>query len=131
MYPFSSDRSISQLLGEALGELSKLIQTEFAIARIEMSEKLASIAGAGKLIGAGAAIALASLVVILMAIAAALMRAGLPDWAADLCTGGVAAIVGVGLILAGLSRLSSRSLTPSTTLDELQRDRLAAKALTQ
>src|SRR5579872_5714871 len=125
MYPFSTDRSIGELLGEALAELSKLIQTEFAIARTEMSEKVAKMLGAAKLIGVGAAIALAALFIILMAISAALMAAGLPGWASYLLTGGVA------LIMAGASRLSSRSLKPATTLDELRQDRVTAKAMTQ
>lgn len=131
MYPFSTDRSIGELLGEALAELSKLIQTEFAIARTEMSEKVAKTLGAAKLIGVGAAIAFAALFIILMAISAALMAAGLPGWAAYLLTGGVAAIIGGALIMAGASRLSSRSLTPATTLDELRQDRVTAKAMTQ
>src|SRR5579883_67412 len=131
MYPFSTDRSLSELLGDALTELSKLIQTEFAIARIEMSDKAAGMVGAAKLIGAGAAIALAALVLILMAIAAALMRAGLPDWAADLCAGVGAALVALVLILVGLNRFSRRSLAPSATLEELRQDRRTAKALTQ
>ena len=131
MYPFSTDRSISELLGHALTELSKLIQTEFAIARIEMSDKAAGMIDALKLIGAGAALALAGLVVILMAIAAALTLAGLPNWAADLCSGGGAAIIGFVLVLVGLGRFSSKSLTPSATLEQLRQDRLTAKALSQ
>lgn len=131
MYPFSTDRSIPELLGDALAELSKLIQTEFSIARTEMSEKVAKILGAAKLIGGGAAIALAALFIILMAISAALMAAGLPAWAAYLLTGGVAMIIGVALIFAGASRLSSRSLQPSATIEELRQDRVTAKAMTQ
>lgn len=131
MYPFSTDRSIPELLGDALAELSKLIQTEFSIARTEMSERVAKFLGAAKLIGGGAAIALAALFIILMAISAALMAAGLPAWAAYLLTGGVAMIIGVALIFAGASRLSSRSLRPSATIEELRQDRVTAKAMTQ
>jgi uncharacterized membrane protein YqjE len=131
MYPFSTDRTIPELLGDALTELSKLIQAEFAIARLEMAEKVAAMFGAAKLIGIGAAIALCSLVIILMAIAAALMHAGLPDWAAYLITGIGAAIVGAAFVFAGLSRFSSRALTPEATLEQLRKDRLTAKAMTQ
>ena len=131
MYPFPSDRSIPELLGDALTELSKLIQAEFEIARLETADKVASLAGAAKLIGVGAAIALSALVIILMAIAAGLMHAGLPDWAAYLCTGIGAAIIASALIFAGLSRFSSRALTPEATLEEIRKDRLTAKAMTQ
>jgi hypothetical protein len=131
MYPFSTDRSIPELLGDALTELSKLIQAEFAIARLEIADKIAGMLGAAKLIGVGAALALPALVIILMAIAAALMHAGLPDWAAYLCTGIGAAIIAAAFVLAGLSRLSSRALTPEATLEELRKDRLTAKAITR
>jgi uncharacterized membrane protein YqjE len=131
MYPFSSDRGIPELLGDALTELSKLIQAEFEIARLEMADKIASMVGAAKLIGVGAALALSALVIILMAIAAGLMHAGLPDWAAYLCTGIGAAIVGGAFVLAGLSRFSNRALKPEATLEQLRKDRLTAKAMTQ
>ena len=131
MYPLSSDRSIQELLGDALTQLSKLIQAGFEIARLEMADKIVSMAGAAKLIGVGAAIALPALVMILMAIAAALMHAGLPDWAAYLCTGIGTAIVAAALILAGVGRFSSRALKPEATLERLRKDRLAAKAMTQ
>ncbi len=131
MYPFSTDRTIPELLGDALTELSKLIQAEFAIAQLEITDKIAGMLGAAKLIGIGAAIALPALVIILMAIAAVLMHAGLPDWAAYLCTGIAAAIAAAGLIHAGLNRFSSRTLTPEATLEQLRKDRLTAKAMTQ
>lgn len=131
MYPFSTDRSIPELLGDALTELSKLIQAEFAIAQLEMADKIAGMFGAAKLIAVGAALALPALVIILMAIAAALMHAGLPDWAAYLCTGIGAAIIAAAFVLAGLSRFSSRALTPEATLEQLRKDRLTAKAMTQ
>ena len=131
MYPFSTDRTIPELLGDALTELSKLIQAEFEIARLEMAEKISGAVGGAKLIGIGAAIALCSLVIILMAIAAGLMHAGLPDWAAYLVTGIGAAIIGATFVLVGISRFSSRALTPEATLDQLRKDRLTAKAMTQ
>ena len=131
MDPSSPDRSIAGLLGDALAELSKLLQAEFAIARFEMADKIAGLVGAAKLIGIGAAIALPALVLILMAIAAALMHAGLPDWAAYLCTGGGAAIIASAFLLVGLSRFSSRSLAPESTLEELRKDRQTVKAMTQ
>jgi hypothetical protein len=59
------------------------------------------------------------------------MHAGLPDWAAYLVTGIGAAIIGAAFVLVGMSRFSTRALTPEATLDQLRKDRLTAKAMTQ
>lgn len=129
MIPTSQARGVAQLLGEALAEISKLVQTEFAIARLELAEKAGRVAGAAKLFAAGGVCALGAVIIILMAIAAGLMRAGLPDWAAYLCTGVGAAIIAFGLIMAGLNSLSPRTLAPSATLEELRQDRITARAI--
>jgi hypothetical protein len=131
MHTFSTERSISELFGSALGEFSKLIQSEFQIARLEVSDKIAAMLGAAKFLGAGVAIALAALVIILMAVAAVLMRLGMPTDLAYLCTGVGAAIIAFALIQVGLSRIKDGYLTPSATLHELRQDQIVAKGLLQ
>ena len=56
------ERSISQLLGDSLSELAKLIQNEVDIIRAELLEKVSHVGGAAKLIGVGAVLMIPALV---------------------------------------------------------------------
>jgi putative superfamily III holin-X len=125
----NNNRSIPDLLGDAVGQLAKLIGNEFELARAELADKAAQVARASALIGAGAVLMIPALVVLLFAIAAALMHAGISDPVAYLLTAiGAMAISGI-LIWVGISRLSGDALTPKVTLDQLERDKLAAKEM--
>jgi Putative Actinobacterial Holin-X, holin superfamily III len=125
----ASNRSIPDLLGDAVNQLAKLIGNEFALARAELADKAAQVARASALIGAGAVLMIPALVVLLFAIAAALMHAGISDPVAYLLTAiGAMAISGI-LIYVGISRLSGDALTPKVTIEQLERDKMAAKEM--
>jgi hypothetical protein len=119
--------SIPHLVGDAVGQLAKLIGNEFELARAEISEKIGQAGRAAALIGAGAAIFVPALVLLLMAIAAGLMHAGFSDPIAYLITGGVAMLISLGLIGIGMSRLSADALKPTITLEQVEMDKAAAK----
>jgi hypothetical protein len=127
----STDRSIPELFGEAVGQLAKLVGNEFALARAELSEKMAQAGRAAAMIGAGAVLMIPALVLLLFAAAAALIRSGLSDPVAYLIAGGGAAVLAGALIAVGLQRLSGDALKPSVTLEQVQRDKLAAKEMMQ
>ncbi len=122
-------RSIPDLLSDAVGQLGKLIGNEFDLARAEMSEKAAQAGRAIALIGAGAIIMIPALVMLLFAVAAALMHAGISDPMAYLIAGGGAVIVSAILISVGMNRLSGDALTPTETLGQVQQDKMAAKEM--
>ena len=124
-----SSRSIPELFSDAVGQLAKLIGNEFDLARAELSEKAGQAGRAAAIIGAGAVILVPALVMILFAAAAALMHAGLSDPVAYLITGVGATVVSAGLIATGLNRLSGGALKPTVTLDQVQRDKVAAKEM--
>lgn len=123
------NRSIPDLFSDAVGQLAKLIGNEFELARAELAEKASQFGRAAAMIAAGAIILMPALVLVLFAIASALMRAGISDPLAYLLTGGGAAAVSAILIWLGLNRLSGEALKPSLTLDQVQRDKLAAKEM--
>lgn len=125
------NRSIPELFGDALAQLAKLIGNEFELARAELSEKASQAARATAMIGAGAVILMPALVVLLFAISAALIRAGFTEPIAYLITGLGAAVISAALIAIGVNRLSGDALKPSVTLDQVQRDKLAAKEMVQ
>jgi Putative Actinobacterial Holin-X, holin superfamily III len=112
-----------------MSQLAKLIGNEFELARTELSEKAGQIGRGIAMIGAGAVILIPALVLLLFAISAALIRSGLSEPLAYLLTGAAAALVSAALIGIGLSRLSGDALKPSMTLDQVERDKIAAKEM--
>jgi hypothetical protein len=124
-----NSRSIPELFSVAVGQLAKLIGNEFELARAELSEKANQVGRAAAMIGAGAVILMPALVLVLFGVAAALIRGGFSEPVAYLLTGGGAALVSGVLIATGLSRLSDDALKPSVTLDQVQRDKAAAKEM--
>jgi hypothetical protein len=122
-------RSIPELLSDAVGQLGKLVGNEFELARAELSDKASQAGRAAAMIGAGAVILIPALVILLFAVAAALIRGGLSDPVAYLLTGAGAAVISAALIAIGLNRLSGDALKPSVTLDQVQRDKIAAKEM--
>jgi hypothetical protein len=124
-----NSRSIPELVSDAVGQLAKLVGNEFELARAEISEKANEAGRAAAMIGAGAVIMIPALVLLLFAIAAALIRGGLSEPVAYLLTGIGAAVISAALIAIGLNRLSGDALKPSVTLDQVQRDKIAAKEM--
>jgi hypothetical protein len=124
-----SNRSIPELVSDAVGQLAKLVGNEFELARAELSEKASQASRAAAMIGAGAVILMPALVLLLLAISAALIRGGLSEPIAYLLTGASAALISAVLIAVGMSRLSGDALKPSVTLDQVQRDKVAAKEM--
>lgn len=124
-----SNRSIPELFSDAVGQLAKLIGNEFDLARAELSEKAGVAARASAMIGAGVVMLIPALVLVLFAVSAALIRSGMSEPAAYLLTGAGAAVVSGALISLGMSRLSADALKPSVTLDQVERDKVAAKEI--
>jgi len=124
-----TDRSIPELFSDAVGQLAKLIGSEFALARAELSEKAGQAGRAAGLMGAGAVLMIPSLVMLLFAAAAALIHNGVSDPVAYLIVGGCAGIVSITLIIVGINRLSGDAMKPTATMEEIQRDKAAAREM--
>ena len=122
-------RSIPELFSDAIGQLAKLVANEFELARAELSEKARQVGRISALIGAGAIILIPALVLLLFAASAALIRGGFSEPIAYLITGAGAALVSGALIATGMSRLSSAAFKPAVTLDQVKRDKIAAKEM--
>jgi hypothetical protein len=123
------NRSIPELFSDAVGQLAKLVGNEFELARAELSEKASQMGRAALMIGAGAIVLMPALVLLLFAASAALIRSGYSEPVSYLLTGGGAALVSIALMATGLSRVSGDALKPSMTLDQVQRDKVAAKEM--
>jgi uncharacterized membrane protein len=121
------NRSFSDLLSDALNRLTTLVRTEIQLARTEISLKISKAATGIAMVMGSAAFAISGLVLILLAIAAWLDNAGLSRGFSNLIAGIIGVLVSVGLAWAGLQRLRADQLAPNRTMEQLQRDAMAAK----
>ena len=123
------DKGVVDLAGDALKEIATLIQTELQLLRAEVSEKLTFTALSAALIGSGALLLMATLVLLLEAAVTGLVAIGLSWTAATLIVAIGTLIVGAGLVWLGFNRLSVARLAPTKTIDQLQKDSTIAKQL--
>jgi uncharacterized membrane protein YqjE len=121
------EHPLSSLLTAIVNEITHLFQTEFRLARAEVSENINRVSYAGMMIGAGAVLILPGLVVLLLAIVRWLVVAGMPqEWGLTL-VGVVVLAIGAGLAIAGVNAVRSASLVPERTLHQVQADFSVAK----
>lgn len=120
-------RSLPDLFSTLVSELSTLFRQEIRLARAEAIEKTGQALGAAAMIGIGAVLMIPALVLLLEAIAAFVVRAGLPPEWATLVVSIVIIILALLLVGIGVSRLKASSLTPDRTIEQVQRDAAVAK----
>ena len=116
-------RSVPEIVGDLFSQSTTLLRNEAKLARVEMSENMAGLArGIGVAIG-GAVLLIPALVILLQAAVAALNASyGLAAYWSDLIVGGGVFIIGIILLLVGMSRLKLENIMPSKTVHQLQRD---------
>ena len=129
MTTIRDERSIAQLFGDSISELTKLVQNEVDLARAEIVQKLSLGTAAAKLVGGGAIFLTPGIVLVLLAVAAELTTLGLSQPLAYLCSGVGALIIAGALVWVGMSRLSSSALKPWATLDQIRQDKAMATEL--
>jgi len=111
-----------------VGQLADLMRTEGQLARAEISEKMTLAAtGLGLIVG-GAILLMPALVVLLEAAVAALVDNGIAPYRAALLVGGACLVLGLILLLIGVSWLRSGRLMPDKTIHQLQRDAATARS---
>jgi hypothetical protein len=118
----TSDKGVVDIAGEALKDVAALLQAELELLRAEISEKLTFTALSVLLIGAGALLLMATIVLLLQAAIAGLVAYGLSMTVAILVVAAATLVVGASLVWFGVNRLSLDRLTPTKTLDQLQKD---------
>lgn len=121
-------KPVSALVSEVLRQFSRLLRSEAALAKAEVSEKAQQAMRGGVMLGAAAALALPSLFMLLLAFAAMLVELGLPATLACLVTAVLGFAIAFLLARVGLNRLRADVLSPNRTLTQLQRDAAALKS---
>lgn len=113
---------MASLFTAALGQSADLVQTEFRLARAELSEKLAAVRNGLVMIIISAILLIVALGMMLQALVGVLIDAGMsPPLAIALVAGGTA-VLGMALFLIGQRRLKPTALTPDRTLGSLSAD---------
>jgi len=121
-------RTVPELFTSVVSQLADLTRTEGQLARAEISEKMTLAAtGLGLIVG-GAILLMPALVVLLEAAVAALVDNGIAPYWAALLVGGACLVLGLILLLIGVSWLRSGRLMPDKTIHQLQRDAATARS---
>ena len=121
-------RSVPELFTSVVGQLAELMRTEGQLARAEISEKMTLAAtGLGLIVG-GAILLMPALVVLLEAAVGALVDNGIAPYWSALIVGGACLLLGLILLLIGVSRLRAGKLVPDKTIHQLQLDAATARS---
>jgi drug/metabolite transporter (DMT)-like permease len=122
-----TQRSVIDLFGDLVDQMSTLFRKEIQLAKTEMTEKAGQFAGGAAQIGAGGVMLLAALIFFLHAVVAWLDHAGLePRWGfllVALVVGGL----GYFMLNRGKNEMKATNLTPYRTTEQLQRDAAVVK----
>jgi Putative Actinobacterial Holin-X, holin superfamily III len=122
------NRSIAEIFTDLMTQLTMLLRKEGQLARTEMSEKITQVGvGVGLIVG-GSVLLTPALVILLQAGVSALITSRIVDepWA-PLIVGGGVLVIGLILLLVGMSRLKAEALVPSRTIQQIQSDVRIAK----
>ncbi len=116
-------RPVSEIVSDLYLQTTTLVRKEVQLARAETSENIATVGRALGMVVGGAILLIPALVILLQAGVAALVeRNGLSTALSALIVGGVVLILGLILLLIGISRLKVDTMIPSRTVNQLQRD---------
>jgi hypothetical protein len=115
-------RTIASLFTDVISETTELFRAEIHLIRAEIRQSADRLVNSGTLIGAGAIAALATLFLLLQAVVAWLVFAGLPErWGYTI----VCMVIGVfaaGLLVKGIDNLKATKVVPERTIEQLKAD---------
>ena len=123
----SGQESLTEIAITVLQEVTTLAHTEFKLLRTEIAEKLTATGLSAALIAAGAFLLAATLVLLLQAAIAAFVAYGFSWFTAILIVAAITLIAGAGVLSAGIRGLRAERLTPSKTINQLQKDASVAQ----
>ncbi|NYS62226.1 phage holin family protein [Vreelandella salicampi] len=123
--PAASDEngadSIADLIRNLSTDLSTLFGKEIELAKSEIGESISEAKAAVGAIAAGAAVAMAGLVVLLMSAVYGLSNV-LAPWLSALIVGVAALLVGYLMIGSAKKKMSANAMVPDRTLDSTKKD---------
>jgi Na+/serine symporter len=121
------DRSLGQLFGDLSNQLGTLVQQEITLARTEVANRVSTVARNAALLGVGAALGYAALLVALVGVALLLADLGIQPWLAFLIVAAVAGVIAAVLVQRGRAQLEESDLAPRKTIQTIKEDAEWAK----
>jgi uncharacterized membrane protein YqjE len=121
-----SDRSITRVLTDILGDLQQIVRAEVRLAKVELREELGKAKRGATLMLAGALVAMLALGLVLLSAVYGLATVW-PPWAAALAVAAGAGAVGLGLVVSGRKQISAVELPPQKTAETVRENLQWAK----
>jgi hypothetical protein len=122
-----SARPIVSLMTHVASDFAYLVQTEFRLARAELSEKMSAASNAGVYLAVGGVIALGGFIALLFDIASWINAVGLSYPWSLLIVAVVGLAIGAALAMVGVKRLNGSAFVPKRTLEQVREDYAVAK----
>jgi hypothetical protein len=122
--------SIADLIRSLATDLSTLFSKELSLAKAEIREAAQDAQKGVTGMAAGAALAFAGLIFVLLAITFALGNE-IPLWAASLIVGGVALLVGYAMLRAARNKIQPSAFVPERAAQSVKKDTQTAKRAIQ
>ena len=116
-YADRSERTMSEVLKDIVGNIQEMVRSEVRLARVELRTEIHQAAGAGKLMAAGAVMAAAGGAFLLVTLVL-LLALVMPVWAATLVVGAVLGIAGMAVISKG--RAQFKVPLPNKTIENVK-----------
>jgi protein-S-isoprenylcysteine O-methyltransferase Ste14 len=107
--------------------MGTLVRQEIDLAKTEVTSRATSVGRDAAMVGAGAALAYAALIVGLIGVATLLSDLGLTPWLAFVIVALVVGVIAAVLIQQGRTRLQRADLAPRETIETLKEDAAWAK----
>jgi len=120
-------RTLPELFSDLARQLAALLRQEWALAKMELSEKASRVGRDAGMLVAGGLVAYAGFLALIAAIIVGLATLGMAWWLSALLVALVVLAIGGLLIQQGISRLQREDLEPKQTLETLRGDALMLK----
>lgn len=114
-------RSLGEIASDVVQDLGALLREEVALAKAELRQTAAKLAGDSALAVVGGALVYIALLALVAAAILALATAVAP-WLAALIVGGAILVLGIILLLAGMNRFKRLNVVPERTLRTVRED---------
>lgn len=118
----TSEPTLGELITSLSDDFTQLIRNEIRLARVETMETVSTASRGATMIGAGALVAYAGLILVLIALSILLGQALDNYWLSTLIVGAVVLIIGAVLLFSGKSAIQKVNIAPEQTIESLKED---------
>lgn len=118
----ASDRSVGSIVKGLTEDLSTLVRSEIALAKLELKQTAVTLGGAGAMFFTALFCALFAVAFLLVTAALGLAELGVPPWLSSLIVAVILLIVAGVLAFAGRSKLRNLHFAPTATIENIKTD---------